>query len=212
MNAVASTTAYLVRHGRTTLNAAGVLRGHVNIPLDAVGQVEAARLGELFAPVRLAAVISSPLRRALQTAAPIAAAVGVVTQVDQAFVDRDYGQWSGVSVDELVARFGALGAAPGVEPVAAFERRVRDRWEAVAAELKGEAYVVVTHDAVCRCLVGGALGGPGTPGPAISQRTGCWNRLELRGGRWHAVIVDALAGDGRRPGATPPPHATETRD
>jgi broad specificity phosphatase PhoE len=139
MNAVASTTAYLVRHGRTTLNAAGVLRGHVNIPLDAVGQVEAARLGELFAPVRLAAVISSPLRRALQTAAPLAAAVGVVTQVDQAFVDRDYGQWSGVSVDELVARFGALGAAPGVEPVAAFERRVRDRWEAVAAELKGEA-------------------------------------------------------------------------
>jgi len=211
VSATPPTTAYLVRHGRTALNAAGVLRGHLNIPLDAVGQVEATRLGELFTPVRLVSVLSSPLRRALQTAAPIAAASGAVTRVEEAFTDRDYAQWSGVAADEIAATFGTLDAAPGVEAPAAFTRRVRDRWEEVAAELAGEAYMVVAHDAVCRCILGGVLGGPGTPVTAISQRTGCWNRLELRAGRWHAMVVDALPGDGRRPGPTPPPPATEPR-
>jgi broad specificity phosphatase PhoE len=145
----------------------------------------------------------------LQTAAPIAEAVGAVTRVDEGFVDRDYAQWVGVAADEIAATFGTLDAAPGAEPPAAFARRVRDRWEEVAAELAGEAYVVVTHDAVCRCILGGVLGDPGTPATAISQRTGCWNRLELRAGRWHAMVVDALPGDGRRPGPTPLPHATE---
>ncbi|MGH2843820.1 MAG: histidine phosphatase family protein, partial [Solirubrobacteraceae bacterium] len=42
-------TVFLVRHGRTALNAAGVLRGHLDPPLDDVGVEEAGRLGELFA-------------------------------------------------------------------------------------------------------------------------------------------------------------------
>jgi broad specificity phosphatase PhoE len=64
--------------------------------LDEVGLAEAARLGELFAPVPLTAVVCSPLRRARQTAAPIAASTGARVLIDTAFTDRDVGGWSGI--------------------------------------------------------------------------------------------------------------------
>ncbi len=66
-------TVYLVRHGQTALNAASVLRGRLDPPLDAVGLREARALGETFAGVRLAAVVTSPLARARATGEPIAA-------------------------------------------------------------------------------------------------------------------------------------------
>ena len=63
---------FLVRHGETALNAAGVLRGQLDIPLNATGEAEAAALGEVFRGVPLSAVVSSPLRRAVDTARPVA--------------------------------------------------------------------------------------------------------------------------------------------
>ncbi len=195
----APTTVYLIRHGRTALNAAGLLRGHIDLPPDRVGRTEAAQLGAVFKGVRLTAVVSSPLRRALETAAPVAAAGGVAVRTDPAFVDRDYGPWNGAAADKVAAVFGSLDAAPGVEPQAAFARRVLDGWAEVAIELAGEAYALVTHDAVCRLILGHVLRAAGGPIPAIRQRTGCWNLLELRGERWHALVVDAVPDDGRRP-------------
>lgn len=59
---------FLVRHGRTSLNAAGLLRGQLDVPLDETGEAEAAALGKVFRHVPLAVVVSSPLRRALDTA------------------------------------------------------------------------------------------------------------------------------------------------
>lgn len=76
---------------RTALNAAGVLRGRLDPPLDDVGEHQARALGALFADVSVAAVVSSPLQRASQTAQPIADATGAPLVCDDAFVDRDYG-------------------------------------------------------------------------------------------------------------------------
>src|SRR6266498_2992061 len=70
------TTVFVIRHGRTALNADGALRGRVDVPLDEVGLAEAARLGDLFEPVPLMVVVCSPLLRARQTAAPIANSTG----------------------------------------------------------------------------------------------------------------------------------------
>lgn len=119
-----STTTYLVRHGQTALNAAGLLRGRLDPPLDPVGQRQAAALGDLFHDVKLLVVITSPLRRATQTAQPIAVASGAPLVVDVNLLDRDYGPWAGTASTDVERRFGSVDDAPGVEPLEQFEHRV----------------------------------------------------------------------------------------
>jgi probable phosphoglycerate mutase len=190
---------YLIRHGRTGLNAAGLLRGRVDAPLDKVGRAEAERLVALFAGIELAAVLCSPLRRAVQTAEPLAASTGAPLRRCAAFLDRDYGPWNGRSPAEAERAHGSLDAAPGVEAPAAFQRRVLAGLDAVAGRYAGQACAVVAHDAVNRTLlacVDGRLGDP----EMVPQRTGCWNRLRLAEGRWRALVVDAVPDDGHTPG------------
>lgn len=56
-------TVYMVRHGRTALNAAGLLRGQLDPPLDRVGRLEAAQLAAVFVHREIEVVVASPLRR-----------------------------------------------------------------------------------------------------------------------------------------------------
>jgi broad specificity phosphatase PhoE len=114
---------FLVRHGRTALNAAGRLRSHLDPPLDEVGQTEAAAVAAEVWEWRIVKILSSPLLWALQTAGAIAEAVWVpVTAVDD-LIDRDYGRWSGELEATVVAGFGSLDAAPGVESQRAVAER-----------------------------------------------------------------------------------------
>ncbi len=59
---MADAIVFLVRHGRTPLNAAGVLRGRIDTPLDHVGRAEARALGDVFHGVSISGVVTSPLR------------------------------------------------------------------------------------------------------------------------------------------------------
>ncbi|CAN5247084.1 histidine phosphatase family protein [soil metagenome] len=187
-------TVFLVRHGRTALNAAGALRGRVDVPLDAVGRAEAAGLGELFAGTVLDFVATSPLQRARDTAAPMALRTGARLRVEPRLVDRDYGPWNGRSAADLHARFGSIAAAPGVEAEAAFHRRVLAAFEALTAAAGGPI-VIVAHEAVNRALLGRIV----SQGATARQRPGCWNRLERGPDAWSAPVLDALPGDGRSP-------------
>jgi broad specificity phosphatase PhoE len=191
------TTVFVIRHGRTALNADGALRGRVDVPLDEVGLAEAARLGALFAPVPLTVVVCSPLLRARQTAAPITTSTGAPVLIQEAFNDRDVGGWSGKPAAQVVERFGGLDHAPGVEPRANFDRRMLAGWATLTTELAGRTFAVVTHDAVIATLLASVLGQPGRPEPPLRQPTGGWNRLELRDGRWPAVVLGAGPDDDR---------------
>jgi broad specificity phosphatase PhoE len=191
------TGVYVIRHGRTALNADAALRGRVDVTLDEVGLAEAARLGELFEPVPLTVVVCSPLRRARQTAAPIAHSTGASVRIDEALTDRDVGDWSGMPAAQVVERFGGLDHAPGVEPRTDFERRVLATWAQVTTEFAGRTFAIVTHDAVIACLLDRILGRTRRPEQAVRQPTGGWNRLERRDGRWSAVVVGARPDDER---------------
>jgi broad specificity phosphatase PhoE len=81
------TVVYLVRHGQTPLNESGVLRGLADPALDETGRGQAARLGAALGPRGLAAVFSSPLVRARQTAQPVAERAGLDVAVDQCLLD-----------------------------------------------------------------------------------------------------------------------------
>lgn len=189
------TVLYLLRHGRTRLNAAGLLRGHLDEPLDDVGRGEAAALAAAFATVAADVVVSSPLQRTRDTAAAVAERLGLTVEVDTGLIDRDYGPWAGTSRDAVERRFGSLDGASGVEPLADLDARVRRTIERLAGG--HDVVIAVTHDAVLRSAL------PLDPDRVgcrdeLPQPTGCWNRLDTDGS-WNVRVVGALPGDGRTP-------------
>jgi len=96
-----------VRHGRTAWNAEGRFQGHADPPLDAVGRATAhALVGELAGP-EVALVASSDLRRAVDTASPLAAACHLPLTVDARLREVDVGAWEGLRRPDIEARFPA---------------------------------------------------------------------------------------------------------
>lgn len=181
---------YLVRHGRTALNADGRLRGHLDPPLDDVGCEEVLRLARAFHGRSLSRVITSPLQRAVDTGRAIAAEAGLEASTDERLVDRDYGPWAGERLDDVRARWGDVDSAPGVEARPSIEHRVRSVLDEVGELLTGGAVVLVAHDAVNRILLSSLDPELGDP-DAISQRTACWNELVPSPDGWIVVRVDA---------------------
>jgi len=150
----------LVRHGQSELNAAGRLAGRLDTPLTELGVVQAkamsASLADLGEPVE---VISSPLRRARDTAA----AIGLPVVVDERWIELDYGPYDGQLLGDVPAemwarwRSDASYTPPGGESLAALGRRVREACE----ELLGDPdrlTVVVSHVSPIKAGVAWALG------------------------------------------------------
>jgi glucosyl-3-phosphoglycerate phosphatase len=189
---------YLFRHGRTALNADGVIRGRVDAPLDDTGRREADALGALFANVPLAVVVTSPLSRAVSTAEAIAADTGVPVTPDPRLVDRDYGPYQG-RVEEHVHRLlRERTTVPGIETAGAVRRRARGAVEDALARHPIGAIAFVAHDAVNRLLLVELVPSLGDP-TTLPQATACWNHLRGAGATWKASVVGAVPADGRRP-------------
>src|SRR5215204_4260838 len=191
---------YLVRHGHTALNALREVHGLLDDPLDDEGRAEAAALGTVFAGVSLAAVYASPLQRAVQTAEPIAEATGQPVAVEGGVLDRDYGPWTGHVKAEVVAAFGSVDEAPGVEPWSSFTARVVAAVVRMAAAHRDERVAIVAHDAVNQAVLLALFPGRWSHHSAIQQRNGCWNRLDRAApSEWTLAVFDAVPGDGQRP-------------
>lgn len=185
---------FLARHARTALNADGRLRGHLDPPLDDQGRAEAAALAMALVPQHFTLVVTSPLRRAVETGEAIAAACGATRVVDELLIDRDYGAWAGQDERAVRAQFGSLDAAPGVETAESVIQRAYASLEACLVCAPQEAIMLVSHDAVNRLLLNSidpALGDPET----LSQETACWNLLRHKTGRWHVEIVGRKANE-----------------
>ena len=185
------TVVYLVRHAQTPLNESGVLRGLADPALDETGRRQAQRLGAALGPRGLAAVFSSPLLRARQTAQPVAERAGLEVAVDQCLIDRDYGPWTGINRESVTDRWGSVDRAPGVEPRPAVRDRAVQGLTGIARRHPGGTVVVVSHDAVNREVLAAFDAGLGDP-DTIPQDNGCYNTLEWRGGRWAVLGVNEL--------------------
>jgi len=182
---------YLVRHGETALNADGRLRGLADPELNEVGERQAGAVAVALAAVDADVVVSSPLRRAVRTAAIIADHAGITHRVDERFNDRDYGPWTGAVKSEVLAEWGSVDAAPGVEPTEAVVSRTwpaLDEWGAWA-DSRRKAVVVVTHDAVIRPLV--ARIAPTLP--PLSVPTASYQVLKYDTGAWSVELTDQQA-------------------
>ena len=92
---------YLIRHGETTWNREKRLQGHLDIGLNDRGYWQADRLGEYLAGRSIAAVISSDLSRAVDTARAVAKHHDLTLQYDQRLRERHYGLMQGLSHEEI---------------------------------------------------------------------------------------------------------------
>jgi broad specificity phosphatase PhoE len=96
-------TIYLARHGQTAYNATGRFQGQQDIPLDETGLLQAKELAVQVADLGLAALWSSPLARARQTAEAVSAHIGLPVRFDDRLKETDTGIWT----DRLVKDFAA---------------------------------------------------------------------------------------------------------
>lgn len=145
----------LVRHGETPLNVARTLQP-ADTPLSETGLKQAQAVAQRLAGLKIAAILSSDLPRAMQTAQAIAAATGAPVTPTPLLHERNFGDLRGKPYDSL--DFNPLtmaDAPPGGESVAAFQQRVA-RAFAQMVELRGRVdgqLAVVTHGLVIRTLL-----------------------------------------------------------
>ena len=182
---------YLARHGQTPLNESGVLRGLADPLLDETGREQASRLGAVLGRRNPSLVVASPLQRAVQTAQPVADQAGLTVVTDQCLTDRDYGRWTGTPKKSVIARWGSVDNAPGVEPALVILVRAMTGLNAIAGRCRDGAVVAVSHDAVNRQVLAALCPDLGDP-DSIPQDNGCFNTLERRDGNWTVVAVNEI--------------------
>ena len=167
-------TVILVRHGRTTANATGVLAGRTaGVRLDSVGRTQAERTAERLAVVPLAGLVTSPLERCRQTARILLERQGgsPATHIDRALTECDYGQWQGRTLSDLVTEplwsvvqtQPSAAVFPGGESMTAMHARavaaVRRHDAAFEAEHgPGAVWAAVSHGDVIKSVLADALG------------------------------------------------------
>lgn len=168
----------LLRHGRTTANASGLLAGRTpGVRLDDVGVEQARRAGERLAVVPLVAVATSPQERCRQTAQAVVRAQRAAGRpapratTERGLAECDYGAWQGQEIKTLlkeplwrtVQRQPSAVTFPEGESMAAMQHRavaaVRRRDAAVTAEHGAEAvWVAVSHGDIIKSVLADALG------------------------------------------------------
>lgn len=184
----------LIRHGRSTWNAERRWQGWADPPLspEGVAQAEAAAAAMRSLAIRI--VVSSDLVRARSTAEIIARTAGVGVSVEPALRERDVGLWSGLTSDEIEARWpGQLEAYradpgmpfPGGEAAETLLRRAMPVLLTIAGDDPSDAVAVaVSHGGLIRC-VRLALGAGDR---SISGLAGCWLEADGNGLRLAADV------------------------
>lgn len=184
----------VVRHGETQWNVAARIQGHGDSPLTPLGEAQAAAIAARLAGERIDRLVSSDLGRARQTAAAIAARIGLDAEPDARFRERNYGVAEGLTYAEIERRFPDVFAhvrasdpdyaVPGGESRRQLFVRVRDAFEALARASTGTCVAVVCHGGVLGALYRHVQGVTLEAQHAIAIPNAAFNALRWEAGRW----------------------------
>ena len=169
-----TTTLILIRHGETAWNREKRLQGQIDTPLSEVGQQQARAVAIRFGaalglqadaegqvPSIVDVVLSSDLSRAMQTAAPLAEALGLSVMPEPGLRERHYGVFQGTTRDQIAVQWPDdharwIGHDPdfapeGGESMRQLSERVVRTLGRVAKAYPGKTVVCVTHGGVLDC-------------------------------------------------------------
>jgi ribonuclease H / adenosylcobalamin/alpha-ribazole phosphatase len=163
---------YLVRHGETEENARMTYLGIRDEPLNETGMWQAYRVGEALSQFPLQLIVSSPLRRAADTASRIQEATGVELWKDVRLAEGSFGRWEGLTRDEVVklgpkdaemlARWESdpSYAPPSGESMESLQKRILQLIKELCQEYGNSSIVLVSHVGPIKALLSAVLGIP----------------------------------------------------
>jgi broad specificity phosphatase PhoE len=184
----------LVRHGETDWNSEGRMQGHINIPLNASGIAQANRVAQRLAEETIDALYSSPLARARMTADVIAERIGLVPIWDDRLMERQQGEFEGLTAVEFAQHNPDIYhawkyspdhvAIPGEETLAHFQDRVQAFLDQVGADHSSDQQVaIVTHGGTISMILAALIKWD------VNRRTPFWfdnvsiSKVDLSGSR-----------------------------
>ena len=189
----AMTQIILVRHGETEWNIRETFRGRHDVELNEMGVKQAELLKNYLIDLRLEAVYSSPLERALDTAKAVAKHHKLEVNVAYGLVDFNYGVWEGLTHQEVKVRYRALYEQwlkephlvkmPDGESLDEVRERARGVVDGVVSKYSGTV-VLVSHRVVNKVLICSMLGLDNSHFWDIRQDVGGITVFEYEGGRF----------------------------
>ncbi len=157
----------LARHGETEWNVEEVFRGRVDVELNETGRRQAELLAEHLSELKIEAVYSSPLKRALDTAEAIARRHKLKVETSPGLIDGDFGQWQGLHLKEVREKYKELYRQwaesphlvkiPGGESLDGVRERALKVVNGIVAKHR-ERVVLVSHRVVNKVLICALLG------------------------------------------------------
>ena len=171
----------LTRHGETEWNVAEIFRGRIDIELNETGRKQAQLLAEYLSHLKLEAIYSSPLKRALKTAEIIADHHRLGVEIAPGLIDFNYGEWQGQPHQEVKDKYKGLYAQwinrpdqvkiPAGESLDDVRERALEVINRVVARYKGTV-ALVSHRVVNKVLICALLGLDNSHFWNIKQDTG----------------------------------------
>ncbi|WP_100486170.1 histidine phosphatase family protein [Sporolactobacillus pectinivorans] len=143
----------LVRHGETDWNAEGKLQGREDVPLNDRGEDQAIRVGRYLGKSDFAAIFTSPLLRAKETAMICNHFVGHLPLfVSDNFTEKDYGEASGMTVAERDRHFPG-GAIPDMESFDHISKRALAGIKNIRRDFPDEKVLLVAHGGLINVIL-----------------------------------------------------------
>lgn len=184
-----------VRHGETDWNIELRMQGQTDLPLNATGEAQAFALGRHFSGLSAAALYSSDLLRARQTAQPIAEALRLPILLLSALRERHFGRCEGSTLEEVAARHAEDAraiesrdpdyAAPGGgESRRQHQIRVLDCIDRLRLDHCGQTIIVMTHGGVLDVIYRRAFGLPPEAPRDYPIPNAAINWVAIRGEQW----------------------------
>ncbi len=163
---------FLVRHGETADNLQMRYLGTRDEPLTDHGMAQARQAAAALAQLSIDLIVTSPLRRAADTAAQIQLACGAGLRADFRLAEGDFGRWEGLTRSEVMkldareaeklARWesDASFAPPGGESFQKVQERAVELASQLQDEYEGRSIVLVSHVGPIKALIAAALNIP----------------------------------------------------
>ena len=193
---------YVVRHGATDWNQSGRIQGHIDIPLNETGRVQARLVSLRLATFKATALFSSDLLRAYETAQIIGQATGLEVTQNPGLREINFGAWQGLSSLQIRERdpevYAARRANPydvapaGAETWRHFYTRAVQAVHEILAMIEAERLIVVTHGGVCTALGLRALGFDCTGKRTFDSHNCGIHTIAVQGDTWRAVALNDI--------------------
>jgi len=191
---------YLIRHGETDWNQSGRIQGHLDPPLNNAGRSQAHRVSQRLAKIGPAALYSSDLQRAYETARIIGSATGAQVIQKPRLREINFGVWQGWTSQEIRERdpagYMARRANPydvtpaGGETWRCFYERAVLAVQEILASTDARHIIVVTHSGICTVLGLRALGLDCTGKRTFGNDNCAIHTIAIADDNWRAVNLN----------------------